>query len=167
MRENQGEVMHKEYTAKKMREMESVVASGDIGPFTRETVALMLRQASEMLEQKATAEKTSSVGNAAAMREALNMIKDEAVRLSKIYTAPMVHITSLVCDALSTRSRNCDVGTPKEQSARFDAHCRKHMGCLTCPLREKDGGVPKHCEFAWSQMPYEEDENGKESDVKE
>ena len=52
--------------------------------------------------------------------------------------------------------RNCDVGTAEEQSARFDAHCRKHMGCLTCPLREKDGSVPKHCEFAWSQMPYEE-----------
>ena len=57
---------------------------------------------------------------------------------------------------LSRPTRNCDVGTPEEQSARFDAHCRKHMGCLTCPLREKDGGVPKHCEFAWAQMPYEE-----------
>lgn len=51
--------------------------------------------------------------------------------------------------------RNCDVGTAEEQSARFDAHCRRHIGCFTCPLREKDGGVPKHCEFAWSQMPYE------------
>lgn len=58
--------------------------------------------------------------------------------------------------ALVAPPRNCDVGTPKEQSARFDDHCRKHMGCLTCPLREKDGGVPKHCEFAWSQMPYKE-----------
>lgn len=58
--------------------------------------------------------------------------------------------------ALSTPPRNCDVGTAEEQSARFDSHCRKHMGCFTCPLREKDGGVPKHCEFAWSQMPYEE-----------
>lgn len=52
--------------------------------------------------------------------------------------------------------RNCDVGTAEEQSARFDAHCRKNMGCFTCPLREKDGGVPKHCELAWAQMPYEE-----------
>lgn len=58
--------------------------------------------------------------------------------------------------ALSAPPRNCDVGTPKEQSARFDAHCQKHMGCLTCPLREKDGGVPKHCELAWAQIPYEE-----------
>lgn len=59
---------------------------------------------------------------------------------------------------LSRPLRNCDVGTAEEQSARFDAHCRNHMGCLTCPLRDKDGGVPKHCEFAWSQMPYEEGE---------
>ena len=58
--------------------------------------------------------------------------------------------------ALSEPIRNCDVGTAEEQAERFDAHCRKHMGCLTCPLREKDGGVPKHCEFVWSQMPYEE-----------
>ena len=60
--------------------------------------------------------------------------------------------------ALAAPPRNCDVGTPEEQSARFDAHCRKHMGCLTCQLREKDGSVPKHCEFAWAQMPYEEGE---------
>ena len=59
-------------------------------------------------------------------------------------------------NALAAPPRNCDVGTAEEQSSRFDAHCRKHMGCLTCPLREKDGGVPKHCELAWAQMPYNE-----------
>ena len=53
--------------------------------------------------------------------------------------------------------RNCDVGTAEEQSARFDAQCRKHMGCLTCPFRAKDGGVHNLCEFAWSQMPYEKE----------
>ena len=52
--------------------------------------------------------------------------------------------------------RNCDVGTAEEQSARFDAQCRKHMGCLTCPFRSKDGGVHNLCEFAWAHMPYEE-----------
>lgn len=58
--------------------------------------------------------------------------------------------------ALSKPPRNCDIGTPDEQSERFDAHCRRHMGCLTCPLREADGSVPKHCEFAWGAMPCEE-----------
>lgn len=52
--------------------------------------------------------------------------------------------------------RNCDVGTAEEQAARFDAHCRNHMGCISCPLREEDGGVPKHCEFAWGADAYEE-----------
>ena len=61
-----------------------------------------------------------------------------------------------VLEVLQGVPRNCDVGTAEEQSERFDAHCRKHIGCITCPLREKDGGVPKHCEFAWEQMPYDE-----------
>ncbi len=60
--------------------------------------------------------------------------------------------------ALAAPPRNCDVGTPDEHSARFDAHCRKHMGCLTCPLREADGSVPKHCEFRWAQCAHKESE---------
>ena len=39
------------YTAQKMREMEAIVASGDIGQMTRETVAKMLRQAAEMRDR--------------------------------------------------------------------------------------------------------------------
>ena len=103
-------------------------------------------------------ETATPTGNAAAMREAL---LEASIALSD---ATHHHMTeddakeclAVVVAALSAPPRNCDVGTPKEQSARFDAHCRKHMGCLTCPLREKDGGVPKHCELAWSQMPYKE-----------
>ena len=113
---------------------------------------------SKMETTTPTREKSSAVGNAAAMREAL---LEASIALSD---ATHHHMTeddakeclAVVVAALSAPPRNCDVGTPKEQSARFDAHCRKHMGCLTCPLREKDGGVPKHCELAWSQMPYKE-----------
>lgn len=93
--------------------------------------------------------------NAAAMREALVRVK----RLfdGRLMWQPDIRKThEAVNAALAAPPRNCDVGTTKEQSARFDAHCRKHMGCLTCPLREKDGGVQKHCEFAWAQMQYEE-----------
>ena len=39
------------FTATKLREMEAIVASGDIGPATRETVALMLKQAAEIQER--------------------------------------------------------------------------------------------------------------------
>ena len=105
-----------------------------------------------------TIEKSSAVGNAAAMREAL---MEASIALS---SATHHHLTeydakeclAVIESALAAPPRNCDVGTPEEQSARFDNHCRKHMGCLTCPLREKDGGVPKHCEFVWAQTPYEE-----------
>ena len=41
----------KSYTAQEMREMEAIVASGDIGSMTRERVALMLKQAEEMRER--------------------------------------------------------------------------------------------------------------------
>ena len=137
---------------------------------------------SKMETTTPTREKSSVVGNSAKMREALE--KFNAVDLSwlelpldgdssticnsnkKEITIPYWRVAELLNEvkaaqdmakaALSVPPRNCDVGTPKEQSARFDAHCRKHMGCLTCPLREKDGGVPKHCELAWSQMPYKE-----------
>ena len=43
--------MNKKYTAQKIREMEAIVASGDVGPMTRETIANMLRQAADMRER--------------------------------------------------------------------------------------------------------------------
>ena len=105
-----------------------------------------------------TSEKSSQVGNAAEMREALESVRNWC--LNRLFNSSrqvtVECLLSVVNTALAKPPRNCDVGTPEEQSARFDNHCRKHMGCLTCPLREKDGGVPKHCEFTWAQTPYEE-----------
>ena len=97
--------------------------------------------------------------NAAEMREALKKVRIvlHCAIVADILKGDDVNSAfNEVTAALSAPPRNCDVGTTKEQSARFDAHCRKNMGCLTCPLREKDGGVHKHCELAWAQMPYEE-----------
>lgn len=102
-------------------------------------------------------------GNNKAMREALEEMAaglEELANSEGIRAPAYSSIFSLYAEkcrkALAEPPRNCDKGTPDEQSARFDAHCRKHMGCLTCPLREKDGGVPKHCEFAWGAMPCTE-----------
>lgn len=119
--------------------------------------------------EQSAKERSCKLGNAAAMREVLEQIanmgeqidnqlgsSEETVYAFRNERCIAHNISECARAALSAPPRNCDVGTPKEQSARFDAHCRKHMGCLTCPLREKDGGVPKHCELAWSQMPYEE-----------
>ena len=89
---------------------------------------------------------------------------DVIVRYDHVRKPFTLDLAKDICNRMNSeakvvgQTRNCDVGTADEQSARFDAHCRKHMGCFTCPLREKDGGVPKHCELAWAQMPYGEGE---------
>lgn len=57
--------------------------------------------------------------------------------------------------------RNCDVGTVKEQSHRFDRLCNEYLlnrdedeECVGCPLVNMAG----HCELNWAQMPYEAEE---------
>ena len=45
--------------------------------------------------------------------------------------------------------RNCDVGTSREQAARFRDHCAAHKDCDECPA----GDTPS-CALAWSQLPY-------------
>lgn len=48
------------------------------------------------------------------------------------------------------RLRNCDVGTPEEQSKRFDNYCSGNCG--TCPCN----AMPR-CNMIWAQMPYEQE----------
>ena len=60
----------KMYTAQEMR----VRADYLDGALADAKTAAMLRQAADKLEREATCEKYSAVGNAAAMREALNML---------------------------------------------------------------------------------------------
>ena len=64
--------------------------------------------------------------------------------------------------ALAEPVQNCEVGTAMEQGERFSAYCRAHKHpeseCLPCPLFGQTGG---HCELAWAQMPYVEQEGGR------
>lgn len=57
--------------------------------------------------------------------------------------------------ALAKPPRNCDVGTAREQSKRFDEFCfaRRTMEscCDKCPVKDDPS-----CELAWAQMPYME-----------
>lgn len=57
--------------------------------------------------------------------------------------------------ALAEPVKNCEVGTTKEQSERYNKFCHVHRSyekcCGGCPLN----GEPC-CELAWAQMPYEE-----------
>lgn len=57
-------------------------------------------------------------------------------------------------EALAEPLRNCEVGTEREQSQRFDKYCYDNKtyeyGCGKCPLFLK-----VCCELAWAQLPYE------------
>ena len=61
--------MKKMYTAQEMREMALVEES-----YRWDVVAKMLRQGADMMEREAAREKSSQVGNAAKMREALEAL---------------------------------------------------------------------------------------------
>ena len=59
---------------------------------------------------------------------------------------------------LARPKRNCDVGTPAEQSVRYEKFCFEHRTmercCEDCPLKSEPC-----CELAWAQLPYEEAAN--------
>ena len=99
---------------------------------------------SKMETTTPTSEKSSSVGNAAAMREAL------------LEASIALECLAVVVAALSDPPRNCDVGTAEEQYARVRAFCKRHkvgLRCVDCPV---NGVFPKNCALIWSQMPYDE-----------
>ena len=99
---------------------------------------------SKMETTTPTREKSSVVGNAAAMREAL------------LEASIALECLAVVVAALSDPPRNCDVGTAEEQYARVRAFCKRHkvgLRCVDCPV---NGVLPKNCALIWSQMPYDE-----------
>ena len=64
-------------------------------------------------------------------------------------------LRNMVCRALATPARNCDVGTAQEQAERFNKFCESHpykdgvgSRCFNCELDSCN------CEIAWAQMPY-------------
>jgi hypothetical protein len=129
-----------------------------------------------------TRDKSSQVGNAAAMRTALE--KFSAVDLSRLkfpldgdssaiynsdkkeITIPYWRVAELLNEvkvaqdmakaALSEPVRNCDIGTVDEQYARWDKHCQS-MGerCSECSLHKNYFDLTAECYAKWAQMPYE------------
>ena len=128
-------------------------------------------------EREATREKSSRVGNAAKMREALVKAKKAICHHAKYVCQSLSWENSDIqsncgdilcahrdlCEAktainaaLASPPRNCDVGTDEEQSRRYEELCDRH----TCGSRCSASGCPMYehdCSpFAWGQMPYEE-----------
>ena len=114
----------------------------------------------DRIEAAAKRERATTVGNAAAMRELVRRIVKSlggnAEVLPTTMTPHEVAILNQCRAALAKPPRNCDVGTAREQSARFDKFCYDHRsyekGCGGCPFLT---GEPC-CELAWAQMSYEE-----------
>ena len=121
-------------------------------------------------------EKTT-VGNAAAMREALvqcELFLGNVSRHGHQTLNPgdkctacngVDELRGMVVRALSAPPRNCDVGTAEEQTERFKQLCRKYRrgpgprtNCKGCPVSIESQHVG--CTFAWAQMPYEAQEGG-------
>ena len=86
-------------------------------------------------------------------------------------------------EVLSAPPRNCDVGTAKDQTERFEAFCQSNMQFHTdmfghdaegrldgwdcredCPVGrmiDSETAVSDRCQLAWAQMPYEGEEGAK------
>ena len=119
---------------------------------------------SKMETTTPTREKSSAVGNAAAMREALESVRNWCINrlVNSSHQVTIEGLLSVVNTALSKPPRNCDVGTAEEQAERFYAFCGYHrfqsgikgMCSSLCPcIRCRD---MCHCLTKWAQMPYEE-----------
>lgn len=138
------------------RERGALVAEAEAAKDARNRVAVRLR---EEYAEKCRECKAKS-GNAAAMREAIVIIRDMLINggHDPQCRAKIVTICNTV---LSTPPRNCDVGTPKEQAERFKAFCLPRVGkCSensTCPAKHPCNEIGiQYCQLKWAQMPYED-----------
>ena len=90
---------------------------------------------SKMETTDPTREKSSAVGNAVKMREALEQIRELLSVGGKPDTAMCIRYEAaylIAKEALSAPPRNCDVGTAEEQYARVRAFCKRHKVGLRC-----------------------------------
>ena len=94
----------------------------------------------------------------------LDIAEDIAPKLHPSHSFVAVQIRKIVRAALAKTPRQCDVGTPDEQSERFENFCLKHIGCaeetggrhcVGCPLEKASKNITQKCELYWAQMPYE------------
>lgn len=168
-------LIDKVYTRKDMRAAAKCLFACEVDlKHDNRDIAKMLLQAADMVdraddeaaakrERETTSEKSSAVGNAAAMREAL-LRCDAIAQLPEIREYVIVKdMRNLIKKALAAPPRNCDVGTADEQQDRFREFCRKHFDARECGLGKSVAKCPAYrgdkipdCSLWWAQMPYEE-----------
>lgn len=131
----------------------SIVAKNANAPeWILQRMADIFAMATTALAAPATTEKSSTVGNAAKMREALEACIEAMCRYCRMEAGRdrvCVHgceTLKMANAALAAPPRNCDVGTAEEQDARF-VEWR-----YSKPLRTELGLDA----LEWAQMPYKE-----------
>ncbi len=94
------------------------------------------------------------------MREALTdvlLALDEAGFKPGDSSDPLTVAVLKAGQALAMPVRNCEVGTPEEQTARLRKLCKKYKPtCQECPCYTNIH--KENCWLKWAQMPYEEEE---------
>lgn len=104
-----------------------------------------------------------SIGDAAQVRKALEVIRDKAIWMKGMYNVPnslvgnLMEIIAIANTALEAPARNCDVGSVGEQEDRFKGFCESKCDGCKCDhrlFREEDWG---ECALTWAQMPYKQE----------
>ena len=70
---------------------------------------------------------------------------------------PQDTLAKIDAAALAAPVKNCEVGSPEEQFARFKKFCAR-FDCCDCPVRKKWNFKPtgdESCLLLWTSMPYE------------
>ena len=119
--------------------------------------------AEEQRRKMATTEKSSVVGDAAKLREALKATLDLFWDIHNANRSPQSNqayaVIRQIKAALTAPPRNCDVGTAEEQAQRFYKFCMVNSSAIqgmcnsNCPCI--DSGDKCHCLTKWAQLPYE------------
>ena len=102
------------------------------------------------------------------LREALSAALEQVNKVYDILSKPCVVIEEarqccreargVLIPALEVPVKNCEVGSPEEQFARFKKFCAR-FDCCDCPVRKKWNFKPtgdESCLLLWTSMPYEE-----------
>ena len=154
-----GEIVGREATTEKssavgnagtVREVAQEMLNTSMQDITAEAVYGWALRLADACEQTVT--DCNQLGNTAAMREALEAIKDtlDKWRLNGVEYWQYSELFDIANTVLSAPPRNCDVGTAEEQYRRFLKFCHGEI-CEKCPVHDA-----RSCKLAWAQMPYGE-----------
>lgn len=138
-----------ELVGQTIRDANGDVVVSAINPCDMETRKMIVAAVNAWKERKPTDNK---------LREVLGKLRAALWNNTVIAGKRKFELYEIADAALAAPPRNCDVGTAEEQAERYMNFCHNYPKCTGCPCV---GQMKyKQCEFAWSQLPYEDGETG-------